>query len=171
MSSWRQRWHRRLRAWPLHLQRYWLWQRWLSTRVGLIFGLFLLVVLAHLYLANRAVVLWEDIRTMQYESWRMSWEIATMQTELARRTSAHELEAIQKETSLRWPLPDEVTFLPAPIPTEAGPPRLPVLWPNAHPLARSLPPAYTVTLGDVIRWWWQNERPWETTSPGVEEGP
>ncbi|NPA06633.1 MAG: hypothetical protein GXO54_04430 [Chloroflexi bacterium] len=159
MSAWRIRWQRRLSTWPLHIQRYWARQRWVSTQVALLLGLFLVVVLAHLYLANQAVILWEDIRTMQYDAWRMWWEVATMQTELAQRDSAHELEAVMKETSLRWPLPDEVLFVPAAVPPEQGPPPLPVLWPDAQPLTPHIPPEYTMTLSDYVRWWWQADRP------------
>ncbi|NPA30550.1 MAG: hypothetical protein GXO37_00955 [Chloroflexi bacterium] len=128
-------------------RRFWTRQgvRWARWALG-VAALFL-VVAAHLYLANQAVVLWEDIRTMQYESWQLWWDIVTWQTDLARQRNAQAMQEAVSQLDLRWPEPARVLYVPVALPSH--PPeaavQVPGVWAPPPTPDPWLPPEYTIS--------------------------
>jgi len=124
----------------LLLKRVW----WVRIVLALVMGAF--IVAAHLYLANQAVVLWEDIRTMQYDAWKLWWEIVTWQTDLAEQRNAHFVWSVVEESGLTWPEPGSVLYVPVDMPgkimrTES----IPGVWSPPPTPETKLPSAYTIS--------------------------
>jgi len=140
----------------------WEARRALLGRLAWVALLFLSVLVMHLHLANRAVSLWDRIRTLREENWQLWWEIQTLSSQLARRNAramaAHWLPDAETwpqvrrpaVSAWRWPAPLEVLYVPAPL----GPTPVPqvVTLPPLPPVAEeALPEAYTRSLWDVFR--------------------
>ncbi len=150
---------RGLQAW----QRFWTRRGVWWARLVLVSAAALTVVAAHLYLANEAVVLWEDIRTMQYESWQLWWEITTWQTELARQRNAQAMRQALAEQDLRWPAPDRVLYVPVALPARgvASGVRIPGVWAPPPKPEAWLPAEYTRTLSQwLAQGGWQQVQDW-----------
>ncbi len=149
---WRQarRWWARRGVWWLRL----------TLAVGMVF----FVVAAHLYLANQAVVLWEDIRTMQYRSWQLWWDITTWQTDLAAQRNAHALQQAVEALDLTWPEPAAVLYVPVALPpaaTRAAAATVPGVWAPPEAPADDLPPAYAQSLSQwLAQGGWDRVRAW-----------
>ena len=128
-------------------RRFWSRQGVWWARATLAVAALVAVVAAHLYLANQAVVLWEDIRTMQYASWQLWWDIVTWQTDLAEQRNAHVMQAIVEEEGLTWPDPQGVLYVPVTLPSREGPRDItvPGVWSPPSPPEGWLPSAYTLS--------------------------
>ncbi len=159
VASWA-RWERVWqRAWRVAPTRRWrrLWTRQMVrwARLSLTVAALFWIVAAHLYLADQAVVLWHDIRTMQYESWQMWWEITTWQTELAARRNAQAMRQALTEQQLVWPEPAGVLYVPVVLPAAAQPvttEAMPGVWAPPPTPEAWLPAEYTRSLS---QWWRQ----------------
>ncbi len=131
------------RAWRRFWSRQGVWWARATLAVAALFA----VVAAHLYLANQAVVLWEDIRTMQYESWALWWDIVTWQTDLARQRNAQAMREVVDQLDLRWPEPAGVLYVPVALPTRppASAAQVPGVWAPPPTPDPWLPPEYTIS--------------------------
>ncbi len=130
-------------AWSRFWSRQGVWWARAALSVTALFA----VVAAHLYLANQAVVLWEEIRTMQYESWQLWWDIVTWQTELARQRNARTMQEAIEQLDLRWPEPAGVLYVPVALPSAppAASADVPGVWAPPPTPDPWLPPEYTLS--------------------------
>ena len=144
---------------------YWLlrrfrreWQAWkrVGRQVLWPVGLLLVTLLSHLYLANRAVVLWAEIQAKRAESWTLWWDIQSLTSQKAEQERLA-LEAYLENTTWMWPQPDEVVYVQA---TAATSTRWDATGWGLPPMASArevvmLPETYTQSLWDLLRTWWQ----------------
>ena len=138
------------------LQREWrAWKR-VGRQVLWPAGLLLVTLLSHLYLANRAVVLWADIQSLRAQNWEVWWDIQSL-TSLRAEQERRALETYLKSTTWIWPSPDDVVHVPSSASlsdtwdvTGWG---LPPLAPSGEVFA--LPEIYTQSLWDLFQRWWQ----------------
>ena len=119
-------------------------------------GLLLVTLLSHLYLANRAVVLWAEIQSLRAQNWEVWWDIQSL-TSLRAEQERRALEVYLQSTTWTWPSPEEVVYVRASAsPSETRDVTgwgLPSLSPSSDVLA--LPEVYTQSLWDLFQTWWQ----------------
>lgn len=142
-------WHRR--AWQ---QPWWRWRRWLYALVWPL-ALALLSLSLHLYLANRAVVLWAEIQTLRAENWQLWWDIQTLAVQYAQRQQ-QALETLARQEEWQWPDPSRVLYLEPPSPT--SPPWEVNTWTlppvTKNPATTNPQLAASRSLWDQLWLWW-----------------
>lgn len=144
------------------------WRAWKRVGRQILWpaGLLLVTLLSHLYLANRAVVLWARIQSLRAQNWEVWWDIQSLTSRRAEQ-ERRALEAYGKTTTWMWPSPEEVVYVSAPAASIAtwdvtgwG---LPSLSPSREVL--DLPEVYTQSLWDLFMAWWQRRASLQEVRP------
>ncbi len=158
VASW---WH--LRTWKRQ------WQRWRRALYALFWPVLLAFVslALHLYLANRAVVLWAGVQTLRAENWQLWWDIQTLAVLYAERQQ-RALEAYVQEQDWRWPDPALTLFL---RPDATPVPMWGVSTWTLPPVTMDTPvryrePAASRSLWQQLWLWWHRYRQaWRSSAP------
>ncbi len=137
-----------------------LWRQWkawqrLGKQIFWPLALAVVTLVSHLYLSNRAIVLWSRIQTLREENWQLWWDIQTLSAEVAAQ-ERQALAAYLAKTSWVWPQPDEVVYVTEPEPLSVTWDRTGWTLPPVHDggMMLLLSDAYTRSLWDVLQDWW-----------------